>query len=159
HRRSTEMTTSVQSLVQTAFEVIGNAPVGSRDQEVTPLLRARGLSSDDARLVLLFLPIAFGRAVLRRMGVVSFSDQADVTEPDGDRYPILLSARPMYAAAGTAAAAAYRDGANLAALGVIAARSGEVAAAIKAKERGSPIAGGSIGPTLLIGLPRRLFVS
>ena len=136
-------------LVETAFEIIGTAPLTTTNDELRALLLARGFAPDDAELLLLFLPVAFGRALLRtRVGVTSFSDKALVAHPDGQWSSILLSEQPIYAAAASLADAAG-DRADTRA---VAARSAEVAAALEA---GKP---GRVGAPLFRGLERRLFV-
>lgn len=101
---------ATRNLVRAAIETIGAAPVGMRDEELLPSLQAKGVPKDEARLLLVFLPTAFGRIVLSRMGVVRFSDHAHVVPTGGKPFDIYLSSQPMYVIASEIAAWPTRSG-------------------------------------------------
>src|ERR1043166_448869 len=72
------MDTVGPDLMRAAVETIGGAPAGTPDEELLPKLMAIGIPRDEARLLLVFVPVAFGRPVLMRMGVTHFSGHAHI---------------------------------------------------------------------------------
>lgn len=150
---------ATRNLVRAAVETIGAAPIGTPDEVLLPKLQAKGIPRDEARLLLVFLPTAFGRIVLSRMGVARFSDHAHVVPTGGKPFDIYLSSQPLYVIASEIAASAHKLGYGKDVFGAIAARSAEVSAVVRAEKQGSKIQGGTIESPILQGFDERLFVS
>jgi hypothetical protein len=134
-----------------AARLIAESSEASDEELVLSLTRA-GWPPTEADLAVSFLPIAFGRLALRELGVSEYADRFEAKNAKGKWVAYRLSANPVFRAAARLAAAATVHGAlTPEQFKAIAARSSEIHAASKALDAGSSVAGGRVGPVLLLG--------
>ena len=130
------------------------------DEALADALHRAGFSDTEAELALAFLPLAFGRVVLRRLGVTHFAPQFLVAGPDGRWHARALASEPWYRAAEELALAYARqrqasadvspDVPSKVEYQAVLQRSGEVAAAQELLEGGGqPADLGFVEPQLM----------
>jgi hypothetical protein len=92
-------TSSIDSHIVLAVVRVIGAHSEAEDSDLVLALQRAGLSRNDAELALAFVPLAFGRVVLRRMGVHQFADHFLISGRSGSPITRLLSEESWYTAA------------------------------------------------------------
>jgi hypothetical protein len=119
------------------------------DTEIVVILKERGIKLDKAERFVAFLPIAFGRVVINRLGQVKFSN---VYRIKGIAAEFCLDKEPIFNEAYNIATESYL--ANVIPrenFSAIAGRSPELNAVSKALDEGADINGAEFQPVLLFG--------
>lgn len=92
-----------------AAEILAAHPLLD-DDELARLLVAEGFEESPAYRIAAFLPSAFARPLLERLGVSTFVDRASVPKPNGGRFEVALSRQPEYVEALALAREHWRTG-------------------------------------------------
>jgi hypothetical protein len=122
------------------------------DEVLVGALMEEGVTRIDAEKIAAFLPMAFARVILRRLGAKPSSTISAKTR-DGLWIEVALAEQPIFVEAEALAADAFSTGAVPRGLYLaIAARSGELNAANNALNEGVDIRGSSIHAALCTGL-------
>ena len=118
---------------------------GKEDVELVRELEQRGFDTHTAEGYVAFMPIAFGRVLIRQMAKVSFSDKYCPTEDSTERS---LTDEEVYLEAFRLASESSLGEDVFAA---IAMRSAELKAIHQALEQNADVDGGEFGPVVLFG--------
>ncbi|UTY59839.1 hypothetical protein [Massilia sp. erpn] len=119
------------------------------DGELVKMLVGHGLPLESAERLVAFLPIAFGRRVIRQLGAVKFSDSFSIRDKVG---LFQLSEEPIYRmAVEVAESISDYPGVSREAFSAVALRSAELSAANKALNAEESIDGAEFGPVVFWG--------
>jgi hypothetical protein len=144
--------------VQSALEVLERKPEYEDEEGLTAMLRAADFEQRDADCLAALLPIAFGRAMLQKLGVTAFRDDALVSHPDGSKSWIFFSDQPLYVAAVQIAVQALHHGTPTPSTAQRLTNWGsELKAFAPAIQAGQPIDGRVASTTLFYGYEKNVF--
>lgn len=119
------------------------------DSELVRMLVGRGFPLESAERLVAFLPIAFGRRVIRQLGTVKFSDSFSIRDKVG---LFQLSEEPIYrVAVDVAESMTDYPGLSSEVFSAVALRSAELSAANKALNAEDSIDGAEFGPVVFWG--------
>jgi len=137
---------NIEDLIKLSSVFI-NAP--EDEMLLTKLVEAKGYKTELAERFVAFMPIAFGRVVIKQLGEVSFTSTYIVKE-DGNEYS--LTDEPLYCLAQSLAVESYENGTiGREVFSAIATRSAEIGSVNKALNEGIDINGAKFSPILLFG--------
>jgi hypothetical protein len=132
-----------------AAEIIA-AGVGDDEEVVVQRLVQRGFEVGIAHRLLAFVPSAFARPLLERLGVTDFAAEMEVSTRSGETFPVRLRDQPEYVASLALARDHFRHG--ILAREVFEAivySTAEVDAVSKALNAGGKVEGGAVATILL----------
>ena len=132
-----------------AAEIIA-AGVGDDEEVVVQRLLERGFEPDVAHRLLAFLPSAFARPLLERLGVTDFATDMEISTRSGKTFPVRLDDQPEYVAALALARDHFQHG--ILAREVFEAivySTADVAAVSKALNAGADAEGAAVATVLL----------
>ena len=132
-----------------AIEIMGrNAALN--DREMISALNSAGFSARDSRVLVAFIPSAFARPVLEKLGVGHIVDSVSAPTNSGGWIEVPLNSVPIYN--GALAIAHRRPAAGQVDpeyYGTLALRSAELSAASRALDAGANVKGASIASALV----------
>jgi hypothetical protein len=138
----------VRDTILRNVDVFLDAP-DQNDQQLVAILLKKGVQIETAERFVAFLPIAFGRAVLERMGAVKFSDTFVVKET-GKQYR--LTDEAIFNEAQALANESFQTGVmSKDMFSAVAMRSAELRAANNALNQGTKIDGAPFSPVVIWG--------
>jgi len=109
-----------------------------------------GFTETEAQLIVAFVPIAFGRPLLEKLGVSQFSSAVSAPTRNGLRVKVLLEDQPVYEGALWLAREHWRSGVlGKQAYEAIATRSAELRAANQALKEGTSVKGSAVASALV----------
>ena len=131
----------------TLSEIFLNA--SEEDGDLVRIVEQKGYKTVDAERYVAFMPIAFGRVVINRIGKVSFSSLYKIKE---NSRVYSLEKEPIFCMATDLAIKCYEQGiVDKEVFSAIATRSAELNAVDKALNAGDDINGAEFAPIFLFG--------